>query len=100
MCFLYRKRFRGRKISVSDTLSIKRKLVSVWLDTAQRFAGHQRLSYAVTFRHFDAARSSYVLEHHAHLAVVNFLQNLADHRFEVNRHKNARDGRAAKAFHR
>ncbi len=62
---------------------------------AQRFAGYQRL-YAVAFRDAGGRTDHHALQHHTHLAVIDFFKDFAHHRFEIN--GNETDAvRAAKA---
>ena len=55
-------------------------------DLPQRFTGDQRL-HAVAFSHFGCRTHHHALQDDAHLAVVHFLQNFADHRFEIDCHE-------------
>ena len=69
--------------NVVDQTQVGQRLAG---NLAKRFTGHQRL-HAVAFSHFRRRTHHHTLEHHAHLAVVDFLENFAHHRFEVDRHK-------------
>ena len=53
---------------------------------AQCFTGYQRL-YAVALSDFRRRANHHTFENHAHLAVINFLQDLTDHRFKVDSNK-------------
>ena len=55
-------------------------------DLPQRFTGDQRL-HAVAFGHFGRRAHHHSLQDDAHLAVVHFFKDFADHRFEVDRHE-------------
>ncbi len=53
---------------------------------AQRFTGYQRL-YAVALSDFRRCTNHHTFKDHAHLTVVDFLQDLANHRLKVDRDK-------------
>ena len=55
-------------------------------DLSQRFAGDQRL-HAIALRHFRRRTNHHTFQYHAHLPVIHFLEDLADHRFKVDSDK-------------
>ena len=55
-------------------------------DLPQCFTGDQRL-HAVALSHFGRGTHHHTFQDYAHLAVIHFLKNFADHRLKVDRHK-------------
>ncbi|CZV49493.1 Uncharacterised protein [Enterobacter hormaechei] len=68
---------------VIDKTQVSQRLAG---DLPQRFTGDQRL-HAVALSHFGRRTHHHTFQHHAHLAVVHFFEDFADHRLKVDRHK-------------